>query len=388
MPAFTVFGDLTLNRTRAFVAAAQAAGAAVEVIPYTRVLSRDTPWHRALPGGLIRLESPGRDFGVERALLQRGSSLQPDHSFSRISLPELSTLERDPGLIFATCQWYHGWQHLLAEIAAAGDEAGARFLNRPSEIALMFDKPACHAHLVAAGVPVPAALPPPSSFGELMEAMRRAGWRRVFLKPSYGSGANGVVAFAFSQNQMIATTAVELVTSGDNSKLYATRRLRTYRDPLMIQRLIDALCRERLHVESWVPKAGLEGRTFDARVVVIGGRACHLILRCAKGPITNLHLEAQKQSEAWLAKHTGQATVDLLRATAEKTAACFPDSLCMGIDIALTPTFKRAVVLEVNAFGDLLEGVTWQGTDTYTREVQVALDRDQRIKLQAPHAPA
>lgn len=388
MPAFTVVGDLALNRTRHFVNAARTAGAAVDVISYARILSGDVSWREALSGRLVRLESPGRDFGVERALLQRGASLPHTSSFSRFDAREIATLERDPGLIFASCQWYEGWRHLLTEIAAVGDASGARFLNHPGEIALMFDKPACHARLSAAGIPVPAALPPPASFDELMDALRGTGWTRAFLKPSYGSAANGVVAFAFSKNAMAATTAVELTTSGERTQLYATRRLRTYRDPLAIRRLINGLCRERLHVEAWVPKAGLEGRTFDARVVVIGGRACHLILRCAKGPITNLHLDAQKQPEAWLVEHAERAAVDLLRATAEKTAACFPASLCIGIDIALTPTFMRAVVLEVNAFGDLLEGIEWQGTDTYTREVRVALEREWTVSPPAPRAHA
>lgn len=381
VPAFTVFGDLSLNRTRLFVDAAQAAGAHVEVVSYLQVLSGDPAWRRALMGRLIRLESPGRDFAVELGLLRRGESDADEPP--RIATG-LSTLQRDPGLIHDTCLWYRGWRSLLDDIASAADEADARFLNRPEDIALMFDKPACHARLATAGVPVPGALPPPAHFAGLMDALRNAAWTRVFLKPSYGSAANGVVAFAHAGDRILATTAIECVRSGDALRLYATRRLRTYRDLALIEQLINALCRERLHVEAWVPKAGLAGRTFDARVVVIGGRACHLVLRSAQGPITNLHLDAEKVPESILVQQAGSAATELLRTTAEKAAACFPNSFCMGIDIALTPTFSRAVVLEVNAFGDLLEGVEWLGADTYTWEVRTVLERYGSITSQAP----
>jgi glutathione synthase/RimK-type ligase-like ATP-grasp enzyme len=77
-----------------------------------------------------------------------------------------------------------------------------------------------------------------------------------------------------------------------------------------------------------------------------------------------------------LIERAGSEAVALVRETAERAAACFHDSLCMGVDVALTPSFHQARVLEVNAFGDLLEGVTWRGADTYTWAVRAALKRD------------
>ncbi len=173
-----------------------------------------------------------------------------------------------------------------------------------------------------------------------------------------------------------AHTAIEMAESSGAVRLYSTRRLRIYRDLGEVRRLVDALCRERLHVEAWISKAGLAGRTADARVVVIGGRACHVILRLARGPITNLHLGAEKAGEHALAEAAGTEAVARVRALAEQAAACFPNSLYMGVDIALTPDFKKAFVLEVNAFGDLVEGVLWQGADTYTWEVRALLQRN------------
>lgn len=373
MDAFTIIGDPALNRVRFFAEAVRTAGATARVVSYGDILAgkEDLPALRA--AGRIRIESPGRDFAVERQLLLRGARTGRDVAYSGLTVGELAGFVSDPGRILATRQWYAGFSGWLREMAATG----ASFLNSPDDIAVMFDKAASHARFRAAGVPVPEALPPPHSFEELLAAMDAAGWDRAFLKTSHGSGANGVVAFARSRGRMQATTALELGGTAGAPVLYSTNRLRTYRVPEEIRRLIGALCREPLHVEAWVPKAGLDGKTFDVRVVVIGGCACHLVLRLADGPITNLHLRAQKGGEDLLAARPGGAeAVALLRATAEQAARCFPQSLCMGVDLALAPAFQRVSVLEANAFGDLLEGVQWRGADTYTWEVRAALSRD------------
>jgi hypothetical protein len=50
--------------------------------------------------------------------------------------------------------------------------------------------------------------------------------------------------------------------------------------------------------------------------------------------------------------------------------ACFPASMYAGLDLLLTPGFRRHAVLEVNAFGDLLSGVLHDGADTYEAELR------------------
>jgi hypothetical protein len=48
---------------------------------------------------------------------------------------------------------------------------------------------------------------------------------------------------------------------------------------------------------------------------------------------------------------------------------CFPGSLHGGVDLLISSDFRRHAVLEVNAFGDLLPGVTCDGVDTYAAEI-------------------
>ncbi len=46
-----------------------------------------------------------------------------------------------------------------------------------------------------------------------------------------------------------------------------------------------------------------------------------------------------------------------------------PESLYAGVDVVISPGFRRHAVLEINAFGDLLPGVLFEGLDTYTAEL-------------------
>jgi hypothetical protein len=64
--------------------------------------------------------------------------------------------------------------------------------------------------------------------------------------------------------------------------------------------------------------------------------------------------------------------------TAERAAACFPDTLCVGVDVLPTAGWRRFAVGEVNAFGDLLPRLTGlpgsgaEGLDTYAAQVAAA----------------
>ena len=371
--AFTLIGDPDLNRTQGFVRAANSAGVDVVVWPYSRALAGDWPSAASGRTAWTKIESPGRNPATHQLLLNRGAN-RVESCFS-------TWLEREPfplgsGLVRASRQWFHGWCDLLQEIDRVGAACGLNFVNAPPDIVTMFDKAACHALLQAAGVPVPVALAPPQNLDELLATMEKTSTRRVFVKTCHGSAANGVVALAMHRGGLRAHTALELARRSEQMQLHATRRVRVYDTPAQVRQLIDALCRERVHVEEWVPKAGLLGRTIDVRVVVISDRACHVVLRGGHGPITNLHLGSIKADEEILVRAAGSAGVNLVRTTAERAAACFPKSRCMGIDLALTPGFRKAFVLEVNAFGDLLEGSDWLGADTYTWQVRALLKQD------------
>ncbi|MFE2724865.1 STM4014 family protein [Kitasatospora sp. NPDC059327] len=347
----TVLGNPGHRRVALFSAAARAAGLPEPaVLPWIDVLRGRLP----LPGGgLLRIESPGEDAAVDELL--RGPALGPSYAPTRVE---------------GGAAWYAG---VVAALRAVARVPGVRVLGDPEEIAVMFDKRRAHARLAGAEVPVPRALGGADLTGwdDLRERLRTAGMRRVFVKPAHGSSASGVAALEFGPHgQVLATTSVELA----GGQLHNSLRVRRYRDERQVAELVDRLAPDGLHVEQWIPKASQSGRSADLRIVVIAGRATHVVVRTSSQPMTNLHLGGARGSLALAREAAGPAWPDLLE-TAERAAACFPGSPMVGVDVLPTAGWRRALVGEVNAFGDLLPNLTGlpgspaEGLDTYAAQL-------------------
>ncbi|MFE2351477.1 STM4014 family protein [Kitasatospora cineracea] len=339
------------RRAALFAAAARAAGRPEPaVLPWSAVLRGR---YGLPPGAVVRVDSPGEDPEADRLL--RGPVLGAGYAPTRV--------EGGPA-------WYAG---VMAALRALAARPGVRLLGDPDEIAAMFDKRAAHARLAAAGVPVPDALPGglPSGFEELKERLAGAGMRRVFLKPVHGSSASGVVALEFGPGGRVqATTSVELAPDG----LHNSLAVRRYRSAAEVAELVDRLAPEGLHVERWVPKSDQGGRAADLRVVVVGGRATHLVVRTSRHPMTNLHLGGGRGRTDLVRAAAGPHWPELL-ATAEAAARCFPRSPMVGVDLLPHARWRRALVGEVNAFGDLLPNLPGlpdgpaPGLDTYAAQL-------------------
>jgi glutathione synthase/RimK-type ligase-like ATP-grasp enzyme len=325
-------------------------------------------------GAIVRIESPGEDFDVERLLLAAGTDAAAAEQSPHISGPEAMALPYDKGRILYPRQWYLGYRETLRAIERQLAGYDCRWMNHPRDIAVMFDKGICHARLVRAGVPVPESLGTVGSFDELDAVMSQAGCGRVFVKPTHGSSASGVVAYEVRGSRHQATTTVEMISVNGELRLYNSLRMRVYRDRRQIVCLIDALCRHGVHLERWVPKAGIDRHTFDLRLVVIGGQTRHAVVRQSQSPITNLHLMNMRGNLDAVLARLGEARWQAVRETCERAMTCFAGSLYGGIDLLLTPDYRHHKVLEINAFGDLLPHLLWNGMDTYQAEVQALLD--------------
>jgi hypothetical protein len=205
--------------------------------------------------------------------------------------------------------------------------------------------------------------------------MREAGLRGVFVKLAHGSSASGVVAYRTGGGTQEALTTVEMVRQGGEMRLYNSRLIRRYQRPAEVAALIDALVREGVQVEEWLPKAGLDDHVFDLRVVVIAGAARHTVVRMSRSPMTNLHLLNRRGDTSAVAARMGPEAWQAARRTCERAAAVFPDSLHLGVDLLIAPDYRRHAVLEANAFGDLLPGALSEGQDTYEAEIRAAAMR-------------
>lgn len=326
------------------------------------------------PGDVVRLDSPGQNFAVERALLKLGACAPEEPGMLRMSPEALDAMAQDKGLMMPSRQWYLGWRSALEMVQS--QLAGCRehvLMNAVEDVKTMYDKPACQEMLMQRGIAVPGVLGCVTSYEHLLALMAETRCPQVFLKPAHGSGGSGVVAFRRSGAKCAAMTTVEMVSGGEGVALYNNRKVRRIEDERTIAVLVNALAGHRLHAEVWVPKAGVRDGALDLRVLVIGGRAMHAVARVSRSPITNLHLLNKRAPVEEVVQRMGAEGYSRAIALAAKAAECFSGSLHAGVDLLIKRDWSGAAVLEVNAFGDLLKGVTHEGVGTYDAEMEVLL---------------
>ncbi len=354
-PRFAVVGNPENRRVTLFADAVRAAGLpAPRVVAWTDVL-RDGGAEFA-PDEILRIDSPGENARVDHAW--RGTD--------------------DPTRVEGSGRWYAGFTAALS-----GLRGGVR-LDDPDDLAVLFDKRLCHAVLDAAGVPVPAsptsgpAGTPVRGWDDVRALMLEHRMPRLFVKPAHGSSASGVLAVETGGGRIRATTSVELTPDG---RLFNSLKVRRYERESDLAAIVDALAPDGLHLERWLPKASQEGRAADLRVVVVAGRATHAVLRTSRSPMTNLHLGGRRgdlDPARRAVEAAGARWRDLLD-VCERAAACFPRTLCVGVDLLPAVGWRGAAVGEVNAFGDLLPRLTGlpgsgaEGLDTYATQVAAVL---------------
>ncbi|MFJ4776558.1 STM4014 family protein [Streptomyces sp. NPDC088762] len=348
---WAVVGNPENRRVGLFTQAVREAG-----LPEPRVV----PWTDVLHAGgaefaadeFVRLDSPGENAEADRVL--RGLD--------------------DPTRVEGGARWYARFTGAVRTLT------GGIRVDDPDELAVLFDKRLCHRALQLAGVPVPHS---PTSGGgtpvrgwdDVRALMDAHGMPRAFVKPAHGSSASGVVAVeAAGRGRIRATTSVE---TADDGHLHNSLRLRRLTSEREVAALVDALAPDGLHLERWWPKASLDGRTADLRVVVVAGRATHAVVRTSRSPMTNLHLGGRRGDLTAATLAAGPHWAEALR-ICERAAACFPGTLCVGVDLLPAVGWRRFAVAEVNAFGDLLPGLTGlpgsgaEGLDTYAAQVAAA----------------
>ncbi|MEU5099146.1 STM4014 family protein [Streptomyces sp. NPDC020996] len=366
-PRFAVVGNPENRRVALFADAVRAAGLpGPRVVPWAGVL-RDQGADFAADE-IVRIDSPGENAEVDRLL--RGAS--------------------DATRVEGSARWYAGFTAALRTL-----RGGIR-LDDVDDLAVLFDKRRCHGVLRAAGVPVPAS---PTSgpdgarvrgWDDVRALMREHRMPRLFVKPAHGSSASGVLAVeAGGGGRIRATTSVEIAADG---RLHNSLKVRRYEREADIAGIVDALAPDGLHLERWLPKASLHGRVADLRVVVVAGRATHAVVRTSRTPLTNLHLGGSRgdlDAARQAVEAAGARWADVL-GVCERAAACFPRTLCVGVDLLPAVGWRRAFVGEVNAFGDLLPRLTGlpgsgaEGLDTYAAQVTAALRAHARTD---PHDP-
>ncbi len=361
---FVLIGNPENRRVRFFQEALQEAGLEpARVVPYLDILNDA----RVLDAVLdevstnevtVRIESPGENFEVEKRILALGG------------LENALALEDERGRIYHPRLWFQGFSQLMTSIAHCAGKVG--WFNRPTDIVSMFNKPLCKQLLQPYTLPV---CPVFSCYDEFFAFMEKQQNCRFFIKLNSSSSASGVVAYEYNKRngREQAYSTVEVVDGMDGVRFYNSLKVKKYTARDTIRTVLDFLFGQGALTERWIPKASHEGSSYDLRVMGIAGKRRHAIARLSRGPMTNLHLGNQRCAvdELELSSSTW-ADIDAL---VENTMQAFPLSLYAGLDILLPRDGQPPVLLEANAFGDLLPNLLHDAENTYLAEINAVLRR-------------
>jgi len=355
-----------------FVAAARAGGVASPVVVAWRDVVRGPDALLDLPDPsaptVLRIDSFGQSFEVERALLARGWEDARRADVETVPPRALAALREDRGRVLAPRQHHLGLERVLEETASVLAERPAwRVLAPPASVRELFDKRVTSRRYAQLGVPVPRAVGLGDESMTTPEALRARlaadGVERAFVKLSCGSSASCLGVYETGPGAF--TTTLE---RGRGGRRYNSRRLRRYVGAAADE-LVAWLLREGSIVEELVPKAKLDGAVFDCRVLVIDRVPAFVVVRESAHEITNLHLGGRRGDPEALARAAPPGAIDAALASAVRVFdahGCFQ----IGVDVAFEEGFTGHRVLEANAFGDFFPNLTGDdGRSVYEYEL-------------------
>lgn len=368
-----LIGNPENRRVTLFQDALVAAGeSAAEVVSYRELLADPDAFAR-LEGSaaIVRQDSAGEDFEVERALLHLGHERALELGCRTVDPARIDAMEPDRGRIICPRQAHLGFLVALERVQAATDRNPAWTALQPTDgIAFLFDKRETSRRWHADGIAVPESLGSLQTFDQLRRVARERELREVYIKVSCSSSASCLAVYTPRGPRDIITTTIECADTG----WYNSLKLRRYGRPAQVSEVVDFLLGEGAQVEVGVPKARLAGDPFDIRFVVIDGEAKFGLVRQNRHTITNLHLGGWRGDWQLLERETDPACLAAARADAERAAAasgCF----VVGVDVLIEPDSRGHRVIEGNAFGDLLPGLERDGLSVYGWQIARARER-------------
>jgi len=368
MQHFVIIGNPENRRVKLFCdAVSRSAERDITIISYADLLMQK-PVVSLLPGSIVKIDSPGENDMVRAMLISKGE--MDDKTYSVFCKSDMIVSPGAHGEILHTQLWYKGYCKMLDEINNwLKTFRGLVLMNDVLDIKIMFDKIRCQRHLQQHSIAVPDRVETPDNFDDLLQKMHDKKVSNVFIKPAHASSASGVIAFRKMDGKMQAISSSEMMVENGDTKLYNSLLVKTYTRPADIAMLINTIIKEKVIVEKWIPKATINNQFFDLRVLVIGGRSRHIVIRQSKKVITNLHLGNTRGNMDEFFHLFGNDMLVSIQTLAEKVAQVFKHSLYMGVDILLRADLKQLLVLEVNAFGDLLPNLLHEEEDCYEAEI-------------------
>lgn len=372
---YLVIGNPELRRVADFAAALRARGAPEPWIQAHADLARSPERLLALPDEprAVRIDAAGKNPLVERHLLALGYPAAAAEGAPSIDPGALARLPFEHGRILFPRQHHLGFLAYLERLAAVFAERPSWWIQTPvASIAEMFDKRRTSARFRTASIPIPEPLPAAAEPDELRAAMDARGWTSVFVKLAYASSASGLLVLRRNHGEESAMTTLREKGPG-----YCNARLVQRLDERpAIDRALRFLLREGAQIEEAVPKARLDGRFFDCRVIVIAGTTAFILVRASHHLITNLQLGGTRGALERLRAMAGPEALAAACASCERAAGLF-GAHHVGLDVLFEPRFTGHRVLEANAFGDFFPGLEQDGRTVFEAEIAAAAARFQ-----------
>ncbi|MCL2399525.1 MAG: STM4014 family protein [Defluviitaleaceae bacterium] len=319
---------------------------------------------------ISEITSKRADFFLQAAKLQNMSvtviPYPPPTMLSAFDISNLNMIKLDPPVynnpnitdIYSEIAPYISfWKRI-------GQASDIRCLNSIDSIINTLDKQTCKSILMEAGIPCTPLLPQVSSIESLRKMLLQLELPGAFIKPRWGSGAAGVLAYRLPSRgrpELLCTSAKML-----NGQLMNTKHLYTLSSSKAIEEIVNQILSQDTVIEKWLPKAKFRGRYFDLRILYQFDKIVYTIARQSTGVITNLHLNNSPMEVSFLPTRT----LDEIAVLCGKAAKLFPGLRVSGMDILLEPGTYTPYIIEINAQGDLIYQDIYADNSIYADQVR------------------
>ncbi|MEM6272452.1 MAG: STM4014 family protein [Bacteroidota bacterium] len=305
------------------------------------------------PGTWLRLDAPEGHPMVNLLLLERGGR-------------HLRRDDLEWGELAYSRTWFSGWKDLLRELGerlAELDLAGTS--HTPAGLIDWDDRALRQRQLASASIPQMEWWGPVLDGEHLLQRWTNVPEGELVLRPGARTSAAASLVLARDAEGLGATTTLELRGTEEVPRLIGMDRVRTYRDRAEIARLVDRMAVEGAVAEIAPPKLTFQGHAVDVWVVVVRGQAQQVVLRRDKLPGQPFRLGESRADLAAFRRWVGQEQWTRYIKVAESVVAALPGIHGAGVGLGIQADNRQPWVMEVDAFGDYLPGVTLAGANTY-----------------------
>jgi hypothetical protein len=235
---------------------------------------------------------------------------------------------------------------LLRRIGRLKKGATVRFLNEPEAIINSLDKVKSRKQLAGLRT-TPLLSSSVTDFDSLTDLLMKERCFNVFIKPRFGSGAGGIMALRYNRRRGVFVACTTLAEN--NTFVYNTKRINRLTDHGAIALLVNTIAKAGVLTEKWIRKDSIDGKSYDLRIVCQFGNIEHIVVRCSKGVITNLHLnnEARLYNDLRLPQSVKEEINELSLLATKLSGLQYA-----GIDILTERDTKLPYLIEVNGQGD------------------------------------